>query len=303
MYLAVEDQTFGDKLRIAREQHNLTRVQLAEQIGSSSKTVARWERGETLPQPHFQQGLCASLNTTLQELGLETKDVTKEQKSSRIQQHGSSPATPTAPSMDEPKKRLTMKVSSIGTSFVYSCPLKSAMRAGWILITGETGCGKSNFINDFFHIDKHEKVYGTAPAMESINGLKYSSPNTSFPKDIGDKTLYGFFREKVVFFAHAARGKSMLDMAENLTSMYQYALISNFYEIILPAMFTIRLQIDIGEVVASLTNVAQVIHRVLSDPAWQGLGVVISIVLPFIMGYKKKSSPAGPFLSSISLAA
>jgi len=68
--LTVEDETFGNRLKTAREQHSLTRVQLAEQIGSSSKTVARWERGEALPQLHFHQKLCTILTTSPQELGL-----------------------------------------------------------------------------------------------------------------------------------------------------------------------------------------------------------------------------------------
>ena len=316
MCLTVEDQTFGDKLKIAREQHNLTRVQLAEQIGSSSKTIARWERGETLPRSQFHQKLCAILNTTPQELGLEIKTVEEKQKRSPIHQHNSSQNSPVTPSLDEPEKRsklsilyLDIGVSWIGLHFDRT-PLVTPSRP--LIISGSgivgairasTGSGKSSVFNVLFGTHSQEESLKTASVVESTNVLKYPLLNISFPKDIGNKALYGFFRGKVIFLAHSDGKKYIPYIVENLTAMYRYALISNLYGIIPPTFFTIHLQIDIGEIVTSMTNVIQTIHQVLSDPSWQGLGVVISIVLPIIMGYKKKSSLVFPLFAPLALAA
>lgn len=58
-------------LRRARDAAGLTQEELAELIGSSERTVRRWERGE-LPSKYYQQRLCEVLATSLEELGFKT---------------------------------------------------------------------------------------------------------------------------------------------------------------------------------------------------------------------------------------
>lgn len=40
----------GEQLRTWRTKHNLTQLQLAELLGTTANTIARWERGETTIQ-------------------------------------------------------------------------------------------------------------------------------------------------------------------------------------------------------------------------------------------------------------
>lgn len=139
--------------------------------------------------------------------------------------------------------------------------------------------------------------------VEVKNVLNSPRPGVLSAKDIGDKALYGFFRGKVFLLAQAGSKKHIDYVAKNLDSVYQYAIMSGIYTTILPNFFTVLLQIDIGGIVTSMSNVVQTIHQVLSDPSWQGIGVVISIVLPLIMGYKKKSSMDDPLFAPLALAA
>ena len=47
---AVSD-TFGIRLRKAREQKSLTQVELAKNLGISQSAVAQWESGRSFPAP------------------------------------------------------------------------------------------------------------------------------------------------------------------------------------------------------------------------------------------------------------
>ncbi len=58
-----------DKLRYARLNKHLSRERVAEQIGTSSFTIGRWERGETSPQSHFIDKLCTFFQMKPDELG------------------------------------------------------------------------------------------------------------------------------------------------------------------------------------------------------------------------------------------
>lgn len=330
MCLTVEDQTFGEKLKTAREQSNLTRIELAEKIGSSSKTVARWERGETLPRPQFHQKLCTVLNTSLQALGLETKTVTKRQHSSRSQQSSfSTPSSDTLP-MHGKKKGLRIVVFT-GSMIGYKSPptLETEAESHWIstmendahLVVLGSGllhalrlklydgirAGKSSVLSSLFNPKTQKESQKPALPAEVENVVtKLPTPHihtTSIAKTVENKALYCFCRGKVFLLAQADGDKHISYIAENLASLYQYVLITNLYGIILPNLFTPNIQVDIGGIVTTMTNIAQVIHQVLSDPALQGIGVVVSIVLPIVIGYKKKSSMVASFFASTSLAA
>jgi ribosome-binding protein aMBF1 (putative translation factor) len=50
-------QTFGDLLRGERELRGWSQEWLAEKVGSSAKTVYRWENNQAFPGPHYQQQL------------------------------------------------------------------------------------------------------------------------------------------------------------------------------------------------------------------------------------------------------
>lgn len=51
-----------------RKELNLTQAQLAEQLGISSKSVSKWERGKCMPDYAIVNELCGTLGITVSEL-------------------------------------------------------------------------------------------------------------------------------------------------------------------------------------------------------------------------------------------
>jgi transcriptional regulator with XRE-family HTH domain len=52
---------FGIWLKVEREARGWTQVEMAQRIGVSANTVARWERGEVTPNPLTQTGIRSAL--------------------------------------------------------------------------------------------------------------------------------------------------------------------------------------------------------------------------------------------------
>lgn len=75
------NQLFSVNLKVERNMRNWTRNFLAQQIGSTSKTIARWERGETVPRLQFRQKLCEIFDKSPQDLGLEIKNAEEKKLS------------------------------------------------------------------------------------------------------------------------------------------------------------------------------------------------------------------------------
>jgi transcriptional regulator with XRE-family HTH domain len=63
----------NNSLQIKRKIQGLTQEKLAEVLGVSSKTVGRWERGETYPGDYERKKLCQILQLSEEELGLTGK--------------------------------------------------------------------------------------------------------------------------------------------------------------------------------------------------------------------------------------
>src|SRR6266566_6286676 len=62
-----------EKLKHERILHGWSQDDVAEKIGSDYKTVGRWERGESYPNPHNRQQLAKLYGKTPEELGLTEK--------------------------------------------------------------------------------------------------------------------------------------------------------------------------------------------------------------------------------------
>ena len=60
----------NERLRRAREQHNLTQKELADKIGVTNITVNRWENGKVMPIPYYRQKLCNFFQMDAETLGL-----------------------------------------------------------------------------------------------------------------------------------------------------------------------------------------------------------------------------------------
>src|SRR5436305_14983081 len=57
-------------LRRERQLRGCSHTYLAQQIGVQDYYISRWERGEVLPSPYYQQKLCELFGKTAEELGM-----------------------------------------------------------------------------------------------------------------------------------------------------------------------------------------------------------------------------------------
>src|SRR4051794_13485209 len=74
-------------LKVERELRGWSQSRIAELLGTTTKTVGRWERGEAMPYPHYREQLCTLFGKNAQQLGwlqdtdeetLETLDIDVE---------------------------------------------------------------------------------------------------------------------------------------------------------------------------------------------------------------------------------
>src|SRR5581483_394820 len=66
-------------LKRARELRGWSQARVAEEIGTTALNVGRWERGTSMPYPHFREKLCILFGKDARELGLlEMEDGTEE---------------------------------------------------------------------------------------------------------------------------------------------------------------------------------------------------------------------------------
>src|SRR5690348_13670836 len=58
-------------LRVERELRGWSQARVAEKVGTSTRTIVRWELGDALPQPYYRERLCALFGKNALELGLQ----------------------------------------------------------------------------------------------------------------------------------------------------------------------------------------------------------------------------------------
>src|SRR5258708_188824 len=61
---------FYEQLRYEREIRGWSQADLAEKVGSDTKSIGRWERGERIPRHYHRQALCEIFGKNAEELGL-----------------------------------------------------------------------------------------------------------------------------------------------------------------------------------------------------------------------------------------
>jgi LuxR family transcriptional regulator, maltose regulon positive regulatory protein len=59
-------------LRVERELRGWSQARVAEAIGTSTRTMVRWEQGEVLPQPFYRERLCELFSKNALELGIQS---------------------------------------------------------------------------------------------------------------------------------------------------------------------------------------------------------------------------------------
>jgi transcriptional regulator with XRE-family HTH domain len=62
-------QVKPSSLKAERELRGWSQSKIAELLGTTAKTVGRWERGEAVPYPHYREQLCTLFGKNAQQLG------------------------------------------------------------------------------------------------------------------------------------------------------------------------------------------------------------------------------------------
>jgi len=57
-------------LKVERELRGWSQAKVAEAVGTNTRTVIRWEQGQTIPYPYYREQLCALFGKNARELGL-----------------------------------------------------------------------------------------------------------------------------------------------------------------------------------------------------------------------------------------
>jgi len=77
-------QVFAQRLRYEREMYGWSQAKLAELLGTTANTVGNWERGITLPSPHFRERLYALLGKTASDLGFPLESTAEHKEASAL---------------------------------------------------------------------------------------------------------------------------------------------------------------------------------------------------------------------------
>ncbi len=67
-----------DQLRIERMQLGWTQAEVAKALGITTKTLRRWEQGQSAPYPYYRNQLSILFGKTAQQLGLKDEDDTSD---------------------------------------------------------------------------------------------------------------------------------------------------------------------------------------------------------------------------------
>ena len=75
-------ESIGAFIRKIRKEKGLTQEQLAELLGTSQRSVSRWENGKTMPDLSLYEPLCEALGIQVSEL-LYAKKMTSDEKATQ----------------------------------------------------------------------------------------------------------------------------------------------------------------------------------------------------------------------------
>src|SRR5260370_2466658 len=67
---------FHEQLRYERELRGWSQADLAEKVRCDTKTIGRWESGDSIPRPYHRQSLCEIFGKNAEEFGLVEEEVT-----------------------------------------------------------------------------------------------------------------------------------------------------------------------------------------------------------------------------------
>src|SRR3954463_3785528 len=57
-------------LKVERELRGWSQSKVAELVGTTTRTIIRWEQGDVVPYPYYREQLCSVFGKNAQQLGL-----------------------------------------------------------------------------------------------------------------------------------------------------------------------------------------------------------------------------------------
>src|SRR6266704_2773692 len=91
-------------LKAEREKRNWSLAKLAEVLGTTTRTVSRWEQGLAVPYPYYREQLCVLYGKTAEELGL-----LSHANENHMAEEATSPV-PQPPALDDPAPQASFLV-------------------------------------------------------------------------------------------------------------------------------------------------------------------------------------------------
>lgn len=158
-------------LKRARERQGWSQEYVAREVGTDAFTVSRWERGVTMPSPHFRQQLCTLFGLSVTELGLLPTET------------GGAPAQVTGQARETPTQ-----LPSVQTPvFDPAIPPPSAPDSGLI--------GRDDLLRSL----KQKLLSGEAVALSAINGLPGVGKTALATALAHDEDVQAYFSDGVLW--------------------------------------------------------------------------------------------------------
>ena len=172
--IAVEKATRfppNERLKAHRIRRCWSQEDLAEKLGTSSKMVGRWERGETSPGPYYCQKLCEVFDLNPWELGLLSEDPTLQPLS--------------ASNADSAERKRPFVESFLAKHTSWRVAL--AILCLLVVVAGSFGLSK------FFAIPAHARAVPGGSWINPINGQPVSGvvhfAAYAYPTNPGDPSI------------------------------------------------------------------------------------------------------------------
>ncbi|GAC1508114.1 MAG: XRE family transcriptional regulator [Ktedonobacteraceae bacterium] len=162
-------------LRRARDQRGWSQERVAQEIGTDARNVGRWERGETIPSPHFRTKLCLLFQVNAQTLGLVVPPHVSSVESDLLPAQIPAPG----PIIDTMLPRLTIPMSQIVGREAILNDLLALLKPGiTYVLYGLPGVGKTTLAQLLAHHPDRETLFP--------NGLLWISlgPNPDLHREL-----------------------------------------------------------------------------------------------------------------------
>src|SRR5260370_20235610 len=157
-------------LKVERELRGWSQGKLAEEIGTTTRSVSRWEQGLALPYPHYREQLCNIFGKTAKELGL----------------------LPTA-------KELGLLPTAKEHDAQATAPLQTPFLADPAIPEARGNVNSLLGRDDFLLQIKQHLLEGGSPALTALNGLPGIGKTSLAVALVTDQQVQAHFRDGILW--------------------------------------------------------------------------------------------------------